>query len=103
MFFRLTKVWYHVPGQLPQALGVAGRVCASLPDWVGSTLLGSPLPKLLPWHASARLAWALGRRDWTLDPWKKFIWSDECSVERSKGGGAKWYGGGKEKIPMLQR
>ena len=47
-------------------------------------------PKLLPRHASARLAWALERKDWTLDHWKKFIWSDECSVERSKGGGAKW-------------
>jgi len=47
-------------------------------------------PKLLPRHASARLAWALERKDWTLDQWKRFIWSDECSVERSKSGGAKW-------------
>ena len=47
-------------------------------------------PKLLPRHASARLAWALERKDWTVEQWKKYIWSDECSVERSKGGGAKW-------------
>ena len=50
-------------------------------------------PKLLPRHATARLAWALERKDWTLDQWKKFIWSDECTVERSKGGGAAERGG----------
>ena len=47
-------------------------------------------PKLLPRHASARLAWALERKDWPLELWKKFIWSDECSVQRGKGGEAKW-------------
>ncbi|RPB18180.1 hypothetical protein L211DRAFT_797940, partial [Terfezia boudieri ATCC MYA-4762] len=26
----------------------------------------------------------------TLDQWKRFIWSDECFVEWSKSGGAKW-------------
>ena len=47
-------------------------------------------PKLLPRHATARLACAIERKDWTLDQWKRFIWSYECSVERSKGAGAKW-------------
>jgi len=30
-------------------------------------------PKLLPRHASARLAWALERKDWTVEQWKKYI------------------------------
>ena len=47
-------------------------------------------PKLLPRHASARLAWALEQKDWTVEQWRKYIWSDECSVECSKGAGAKW-------------
>ena len=47
-------------------------------------------PKLLPRHASARLAWALESQDWTLEKWKQIIWSDECSVQRGKGGGPKW-------------
>jgi len=25
-----------------------------------------------------------------VEQWRKYIWSDECSVERSKGAGAKW-------------
>ena len=46
-------------------------------------------PKLLPRHAVARLAWALERKDWTIEQWKKHIWSDECSVQRG-GSGVKW-------------
>jgi len=46
--------------------------------------------KLLPRHTSARLAWALEWNDWTVEQWRKYIWADECSVERSKEAGAKW-------------
>jgi len=60
-------------------------------------------PKLLPQHASAGLAWALERKDWTINQWKKYIWSDECNVERSKGGGASGFRGRKEMIALQQK
>ena len=27
-----------------------------------------------------RVRWAISRKNWTLDTWKKFCFSDECSV-----------------------
>lgn len=35
-------------------------------------------------HAKARLAWALEHKDWTWEDWEGVIFSDECSVEKSK-------------------
>ena len=34
--------------------------------------------------AAERLGWALHYADWTEEDWKRVIWSDECSVEKSK-------------------
>lgn len=47
-------------------------------------------PYLKPEHAALRLTWALERRNWTWDDWKKIIWSDECSVEIGKGKRHQW-------------
>ena len=41
-------------------------------------------PKLTKDHAAERLHWALRYADWTEEDWKRVIWSDECSVEKSK-------------------
>jgi hypothetical protein len=38
--------------------------------------------------AAARLQWALIHDNQPLDYWRRWIWSDECSIERGKGG--KW-------------
>jgi hypothetical protein len=37
-----------------------------------------------------RLAWALERRDWTYEDWKRIIWTDECSVEIGKSKNHRW-------------
>ena len=42
-------------------------------------------PALIEEHAAARLAWCLLRKDWGVDEWVKYMWSDECSVERGSG------------------
>ena len=41
-----------------------------------------PLLQLI--DAKRRLAWAKAHRHWTVEDWRGVIWSDECSVERSK-------------------
>jgi len=41
-------------------------------------------PKLTEDHAAERLRWALRYADWTEEDWKSVIWSDECSVKKSK-------------------
>jgi hypothetical protein len=37
-----------------------------------------------------RLEWCKARKDWTLEQWRQYMWSDECSVERGKGGVQEW-------------
>lgn len=39
---------------------------------------------LAPELARERLEWALAHRDWTLEDWKRAVWSDEYMVEKSK-------------------
>jgi transposase len=40
-------------------------------------------PLLKDEHAALRLAFAIEHRDWTAEDWKRAVWSDECSVEKS--------------------
>ena len=37
-------------------------------------------PGLRPENVTARLEWAIRYKDWTIEDWKRFIWSDESSV-----------------------
>src|SRR5205807_2709617 len=41
-------------------------------------------PKLTEDQAAACLHWAIRYADWTEEEWKRMVWSDECSVEKSK-------------------
>ena len=47
-------------------------------------------PALTEEHAAARLAWCLLRKDWGVEEWVKYMWSDECSVERGSGASQTW-------------
>lgn len=47
-------------------------------------------PHLTEEHAAIRLAWCIERLDWTVEDWKKYMWSNECSVERGKGKICEW-------------
>lgn len=47
-------------------------------------------PELTEVHARLRLTWAVARKDWTLAQWRQYMWSDECSAERGKGGAVAW-------------
>ena len=50
-------------------------------------------PELTSKVAALRLAWCLARADWTVEQWKKYMFSDECSVERGKGQKQVWVWG----------
>lgn len=41
-------------------------------------------PLLKEEHVAKQLAWALARKDWTVEDFEGVIYSDECSVEKSK-------------------
>ena len=40
-------------------------------------------PKLTEERAAKRLAWALERKDWSVERFQTTIWSDECTIEKS--------------------
>jgi transposase len=47
-------------------------------------------PLLRPRHIRDRLAFAERHKDWTVDDWKRVIWSDETKINRFGSDGRKW-------------
>ena len=47
-------------------------------------------PKLTEDRAAKRLAWAMAHADWTEEDFRSVLWSDECSVEKSKDPRTDW-------------
>ncbi len=47
-------------------------------------------PKLTPEAALIRLKWAKKHKDWTVNQWRKVIWSNEASVTRGSGKTREW-------------
>jgi len=47
-------------------------------------------PLLKPCHHKERLSWALAHKDWTLEDWKRVVWSDETKINRLGSDGRKW-------------
>lgn len=47
-------------------------------------------PLLLPWHRKARLEFAERHAEWTLEDWKRVIWSDETKINRLGSDGRKY-------------
>lgn len=47
-------------------------------------------PEIQPLNAQKRLTWALKYEYYTPQEWRRILWSDECSVERGKGGQLIW-------------
>ena len=48
-------------------------------------------PFLRPQHIRARLAFAQRHKYWTVDDWKRVIWSDETKINRFGPDGRKWF------------
>jgi hypothetical protein len=47
-------------------------------------------PELSDKNAAERLLWCRCRVHWTIEQWGKYMWSDECSVERGRGKLIQW-------------
>jgi hypothetical protein len=47
-------------------------------------------PFLSPRHRKARLDYALAHKDWTVEDWKRVVWSDETKINRFGSDGKKW-------------
>lgn len=47
-------------------------------------------PALTQEHADARLLWCKCRAHWDYERWSKYMWSDECSLERGTGKKTEW-------------
>jgi len=58
---------------------------ANMKKWIAKSR-----PQLKPQHVTKRLNWALAHRDWTCEDFEGVIWSDECSVEKSKDQRQQW-------------
>ena len=47
-------------------------------------------PLLSPRHRKQRLAFALKYKEWTVEDWKRVIWSDETKINRIASDGRQW-------------
>ena len=47
-------------------------------------------PVLIKKHVKERMDFAIAHQDWTLEDWKKVVWSDETKINRLGSDGRKW-------------
>lgn len=48
-------------------------------------------PKLSPKNIKARRVFALSHQQWTIDDWKRVLWSDECKINRFNSDGIHYF------------
>ena len=47
-------------------------------------------PLLLQKHRKERMDFAIGHKDWTLEDWKRVVWSDETKINCLGSYGRRW-------------
>ncbi|OJT15813.1 hypothetical protein TRAPUB_3655, partial [Trametes pubescens] len=47
-------------------------------------------PQLTKRHREKRYAFALAKKYWTVEDWKRVVWSDETKINRVGSDGRKW-------------
>ncbi|KAA8899390.1 hypothetical protein FN846DRAFT_960443, partial [Sphaerosporella brunnea] len=66
------------------------RPFSELRNKVVPTVLVRTRPRLTAEAARLRLAWALAHADWTKEAFRKVVWSDECTAEKSQDPRTDW-------------
>jgi len=65
-------------------------VCRQLRKIDMKAVVKSKWPLLSAKHHKAHLDFAYAHKDWTLEDWKKIVWSDETKINRLGSDGCKW-------------
>ena len=54
------------------------------------TVVKKKRPAMEKRHKKDRLEWAIAHKDWTINDWKRVVWSDETKINRLGSDGRKW-------------
>ena len=65
-------------------------VCQHLKKTGMKAVVKQKQPILSAKHRKARLDFAYAHKDWTLEDWKRVVWSDETKINRLGSDGCKW-------------
>ena len=68
----------------------ATTVCQHLKKTGMKAIVKSKHPLLSVKHCKACLNYAYAHKDWTVEDWKKVVWSDETKINRLGSDGCKW-------------
>jgi len=68
----------------------AKTVCRYLSSAGMKAVVKKKRPTLKPRHRKARLDFAIEHQHWTVEDWKKVVWSDETKINRLGSDGRKW-------------
>src|SRR3984957_13248717 len=68
----------------------AQTVCCSLKAAGLKAVAKKKKPFLSKRHKKERMDFALAHQDWTVEDWKKVVWSDETKINRLRSDGRKW-------------
>lgn len=68
----------------------AKTMCRSLKEAGLKAASKKKKPRLLPKHIRQRLDFALRHQHWTVEDWKRVVWSDETKINRLGSDGRKW-------------
>ncbi|KAG0920795.1 hypothetical protein G6F32_015418 [Rhizopus arrhizus] len=66
-------------------------VCAKALHKAGLGAIEKPKkPLLSAKNIRKRLSWCMAHKDWTVDDWKRVVWSDETKINRFNSDGCTW-------------
>ena len=65
-------------------------VCCALKKLGMLAMTKKKQPALKPIHKTKWYNFALAKKDWTMEDWKRVVWSDETKINRIRSDGKMW-------------
>ncbi|KAJ3019133.1 hypothetical protein NUW54_g164 [Trametes sanguinea] len=65
-------------------------ICHALKKAGMKAVMKRKWPFLSKLHRTKRYTFALSKKDWTVEDWKRVVWSDETEINRVRSDGRKW-------------